>query len=163
MVCQLCLKKTAQFHIPRIINNDILHIHLCNDCAQKKNSHEISNGLDDKLHFLLEGLLQSKETKKGSIPELKCDMCKTTLKDFLKDKILGCPRCYEIFSGIITKETKKTGAIYTRQSVSGEQTKHIDNLKRELKKAVELEDFEQAAELRDKIRNREKKRLFRDN
>lgn len=163
MVCQLCLKKAAQFHIPRIINNEILHVHLCKDCAQKKSSHDISNGLDDKLHFLLEGLLQSKETKKGSAHELKCDVCKTTLKELLKDKILGCPQCYEVFSGIIAKETKKTGTIYTRQIVSEEHVKHVDRLKKELKKAVEIEDFEQAAELRDKIQNIEKEVLFRDN
>ena len=71
MVCQVCQKKDALFHIPKIINNEIAYIHLCKVCANKNNLHEIANGLDDKLNSLLEGLLKS---GKGDEKTYRCSL-----------------------------------------------------------------------------------------
>lgn len=164
MVCQVCHKKDALFHIPKIINNEIAYIHLCKVCANKNNLHEIANGLDDKLNFLLEGLLtSSKGTKKGSLPGLRCTVCKTTLKDFQKYKLLGCSNCYEVFSEYLLKKPGGGVAIYTRQQPDAELPKRLDFYKKELKKAVEKENFEKAAVLRDKINKCNNERIIRDN
>ncbi len=164
MVCQVCQKKDALFHIPKIINNEIAYIHLCKVCANKNNLHEIANGLDDKLNFLLEGLLASrKDNEKGSSPGLRCTVCKTTLKDFQKDKILGCSSCYEVFSDYLIKKSDNGGAVYTRQQPEVELPKRLGLYKMELKKAVEKEDFEKAAVFRDKINKCENEGIFRDN
>ena len=137
MVCQVCQKKDAVFHIPKIINNEIAYIHLCKVCANKKNVHEIENGLDDKLNFLLEGLItSSKGNKKGSLPSLRCTVCKTTLKDFQKDKLLGCSRCYEVFSNYILKKPEGGSAVYTKQQTDVVLPKRLDFYKKELKKAI---------------------------
>jgi protein arginine kinase activator len=164
MICQVCQKKDALFHIPKIINNEIAYIHLCKVCANNNNLHDIANGLDDKLNFLLEGLLtSSKGNKKGSLPGLKCTVCKTTLKDFQKEKLLGCPSCYEVFSDYLLKKSDDGPAVYTRQQPDAELPKRLDFYKKELKKAVEKEDFEKAAVLRDKINKCENEGIFRDN
>ena len=164
MVCQVCKKKDALFHIPKIINNEIAYIHLCEVCANKNNLHEIENGLDDKLNSLLEGLLKSgKVDEKSSLPGLKCTVCKTTLKDFKKDKILGCSNCYEVFSDYLLKKSDKREPVYTRQHLLADLPKKLDLYKKELKKAVEREDFEQAAVLRDQINNCENEGFFCDN
>ena len=163
MVCQVCQKKDAVFHIPKIINNEIAYIHLCKVCANKNNVHDIENGLDDKLNFLLEGLItSSKGNKKGSLPNLRCTVCKTTLKDFQKDKLLGCPRCYEVFSDYILKKPEDGGAVYTKQQTDAGLPKRLDFYKKELKKAVEMEDFEKAVVLRDKIKKCENEGIFCD-
>ncbi|HEB30357.1 MAG TPA: hypothetical protein ENI15_05710 [Spirochaetes bacterium] len=164
MICQECQKKDALFHIPKIINSEIGYIHLCKVCANKNNLHEIANGLDDKLNFLLEGLLTSRKgNKKGTSPGLKCTVCKTTLKDFQKDKILGCSSCYEVFSDYLLKNADSGGAVYTRQQPDVELPKRLNLYKKELNKAVEKEDFEKAAVLRDKINKCENEGIFRDN
>jgi protein arginine kinase activator len=163
MVCQICQRKEALYHIPKIINNEIVYIHLCNICANKNNFHEIPNGLDDKLNSLLEGLLKSgQRDDRGSLPGLKCSVCKTTLKDFQKDKILGCSHCYEVFSDYLLKKSDKKYTVYTRQHLLADLPKKLDLYKKELKKAVEREDFEKAAVLRDKINTCENEGFFCD-
>lgn len=163
MFCKICMKKTAQFHTPKIINNEIVYIHLCRDCAEQKKSHEIANGFDDKLHFLLEGLLRSKENEKGSSSQSVCNTCGTTLKNLKKNKLLGCPRCYEIFSEYLLKDLNSIDTVFTKHSINNEITEQIDRMKKELRVAVEIENFEKAALLRDKIRKCEKEGSFLEN
>ena len=164
MICQVCQNKDALFHIPKIINNEIAYIQICKVCANKMSLHEIASGLAEKLNFLLEGLItSSKDNKKGSLPGLRCNFCKTTLKDFQKDKVLGCSRCYEVFSDYLLKKSDNDSMVYTRQQRDAGLPKKLDLYKKELKKAVEKEDFEKAAVLRDKINKCENERILRDN
>ncbi len=163
MICQKCLKRNAQFHSYKIINNQLIDIHLCVRCIRNKNAHETANGIDDKLHSLVEVLLNSNMKKNGSSPNLKCDFCGTTLIDFQKNELLGCPKCYEIFSAFIYKGKKRPHKDFQKYNILKKHSELIELLKKKLKKAVEFEDFEKAADLRDKIQNLEKKGFISDN
>lgn len=163
MICQKCLKRNAQFHSYKIINNQLIDIHLCVKCIRNKNTHEAVNGIDDKLHSLVEVLLHSNVKKNSSSPDLKCDICGTSLIELQKTELLGCPKCYEIFSEFIYKSKKRPHKDFQKYNVLKEHSELIDLLKKKLKRAVEFEDFEKAADLRDKIQNLEKKGFFRDN
>jgi protein arginine kinase activator len=157
------MKNSAEIHSPKIVNNEVVYVHLCRDCADKKNSHEIHNGLEDKIQYLLDGFLQSQKNAKSPLMEIKCNVCGTTLEDLKKKKMLGCARCYKVFSHFIAKDIKNSETIYKKQKKSGKANVYIENLRGELKKAVAIENFEKAAELRDKIRKYEKEGFFRDN
>lgn len=155
MICQSCLKNTAQFHSPKLVNSQIMEVHLCLECAKKRDVHDISNGIEDKLQFLLEGLIHSSNNHKNSTKEVKCSKCSTTLSEFNKSGLAGCSQCYQVFSDVIYKYMQNMGITYSKDNTE-KFSNNILCLKRELKKAVELENFEEAARLRDKLFNYEK-------
>ena len=96
-----------------------------------------------------------------SVPS-KCTDCGMDYNQFRKTGLLGCRECYRHFGGELDpvlrriqgstvhtgKEPKRCGSALVRE-------KQIDELKAELKKAIEVEAFEQAAELRDRIKELE--------
>jgi len=163
MICQLCHKRTARFHLPRIVDNELVEIHLCRECIECQDPAEHENGLADKLSTLLEGLLHSSINEKGMESSLSCDVCKTSLREYNQNGLLGCSNCYEVFSKVIFKDNEAKKQISCGKKGLQRISENIQNLQKELNKAVELEQFEMAAELRDKIRKYEQEGFFRDN
>lgn len=163
MLCQLCLKRTARFHLPRIVENELVEIHLCGECIECRNPAEHENGLADKLSSLLEGLLHSNIDEKGKESSLSCDSCKTTLREYNQTGLVGCSHCYEVFSKVIFRNTEVKESTSVGKKKLQRLSENIHSLQKELNKAVELEQFEMAAELRDKIRKYEQEGFFRDN
>ncbi len=150
MICQYCLKNEATFHIQKILNNDLVEIHLCYDCSKKELDRDSENGIDDKVHRILEGLLAGNNKSKFDNSSIICEKCGTTLHDLESKGVLGCPECYDSFKDYISKYIKKNNLIYSRERKS--ESSKIDFLEIELKRAVEAEDFERAALIRDKIK-----------
>ena len=85
------------------------------------------------------------------------------LSDFKKPGRLGCARCYSVFDtslrGLLRKlhgGTQHTGKVYLPPNPSEtNRTARVVSLRRSLAHAVENEDFERAAALRDEIRRLE--------
>ena len=75
MVCQMCMKHSAVYHVQKIMSSKTVLIHLCKECADQTLEEELTNGFDDKLHNLLEGLIRSKDNDKRSTVHLKCQFC----------------------------------------------------------------------------------------
>jgi len=163
MLCQLCLKRTARFHLQRIVENELVEIHLCRECIDCKDTNEHENGLADKLNSLLEGLLHSSRNDKDIESSLSCNTCKTTLKEYTQSGLVGCSQCYDVFSKVIFINTGIKEKTYSVNKKLQRISEHIQNLQKELNKAVELEQFEIAAELRDEIQKYEQEGSFRDN
>ncbi|MGH7658753.1 MAG: UvrB/UvrC motif-containing protein, partial [Gemmatimonadales bacterium] len=105
---------------------------------------------------------------KGTLPTdpgldaVRCDGCGATLEDFRDTGRLGCPECYRTFSGPLGDllrrlhgATRHVGERY-RAPGSAEPTNGSPGLERELRErlrvAVESENFELAAQLRDQLR-----------
>ena len=162
MLCQRCLKRDAQFHSYRINNNELIDVHLCSRCAEINDNQDENNGIDDKLHSLLEVLLNANVYNENSAPMLRCENCGTTLKEFEKNGLVGCPTCYESFSDVIFKEKEKSYSTDTGNKRGKSGSTFIERLEKRLKRAVENEDFEEAAKIRDKIRDLEKEGFFGD-
>jgi protein arginine kinase activator len=163
MVCQICMKHSAVYHVQKIMSSKTVLIHLCKECADQTLEEELTNGFDDKLHNLLEGLIRSKDNDKRSTVHLKCQFCGTALRDVQNNKPMGCPHCYTTFSEYLMKETGLDGQAFSKQRYSNRVIKGLNTMKKELKEAIEAEDFEKAASLRDKIRQFEKENLFHEN
>lgn len=163
MICKVCLKNNAQFHLPHIINNELVEIHLCRECVQKHRFPDSPNDLDNKLDSLLEGLIQYNFIEKAAFSDLKCNFCGMTLKEFQKTGLLGCQNCYSIFDNYITKDKKRFESLYKKKSHNSGLSEQVLQLKRELKMALERENFEKAAEIRDIIKRYEKEGFFSDN
>jgi len=163
MVCNICGKSQATVHLTEIIDEQITELHLCEECAQKKGAQMESHfGLSDLLAGLADLGTQFNKTK--TEPKLKCPKCGLTYEDFKKVGRLGCGECYNAFKEALVPLLKR---IHGSTQHCGKSPKKIakivkakndlDVLKERLQKAVQKEDFEEAAKLRDKIKEIEKK------
>lgn len=160
MRCQECGEQEAQVHVTKIINGEKKELYLCKECAEK------IGGLDFSGHFsfdnLLTGLLDDKFTPEQQInlskTDLQCEACGLSYKEFSRKGKLGCDQCYNFFQDRLNKvlrkihsSTEHTGKIPKRAGSRIKKKQKIEELNQQMDKAVEKEEFEKAAELRDKI------------
>lgn len=163
MQCNLCGKKKATVHLTEIEDEQMSEMHLCEECAREKSVQmEQQFGLAD----LLAGLADfGKQVKDQEKVKLECVSCGTSYDDFKKFGRLGCSECYEAFEDHLSTLLKRIhgsnrhlGKSPPRMS-KGEKKKveTLGDLKSQLQLAIRSEDFEKAAELRDRIRALEKR------
>ncbi len=163
MTCDICGKKKATVHLTEIVDEQMSEMHLCEECARQKSVQmEQQFGLAD----LLAGLADfGKPVGEADKVDLQCPNCGMTYEDFRKFGRLGCSECYEAFKMYLGTLLKKVhganhhlGKTPVKIPVSEKRKiETLQDLKTQLTKAVQMEDFELAAELRDKIRDFEKK------
>ena len=163
MICNLCGAQEASIHLTEIVNNQMIEIHLCEACAQEK-------GTDFKTHFnltdLLAGLVDPAKTAKAAEKRFagKCPECGITYEEFGKSGRLGCAFCYEAFSKMllplikrVQRSTVHVGKRPSRVSPETSRGHELQLLQERLAKSVQKEEFEEAAQLRDEIRQAEEK------
>ena len=162
MVCESCKQQQATVHLTEIVNGQMSELHLCEACANQKGAQVESHfGLADMLVGLADvGKAPEAEretTAKG------CANCGMTYDDFRKVGRLGCSECYGTFKrGLSTLlkrihgSTHHLGKAPASLVKPGAMKSELAGLKRQLERAIELEEFEQAAQLRDQIRKIER-------
>ncbi len=169
MPCDHCGADEAVIHLTQVENDETRTLHLCAECAEAKGVQ----GPSVPENFLLAGVLAQlgQETagrdSPGSDPRgagrgqpEACAFCGLTLADFKESGRLGCPHCWSTFEsqlrGLLDRvqgASQHVGKVYLPPDPSvSEREKRLEGLRRKLDRAVELEDFERAAELRDRIR-----------
>jgi len=105
------------------------------------------------------------EEKRDATSEKTCLFCGTTGKDFKKRSLLGCPSCYEAFSEELSPYLRamQKGSRHVGKAPAGEAlSAEIAALQQALERAVSAQDFEEAATLRDRIRDLKVKRNGKD-
>jgi len=157
MLCQNCNKKPATIHLTEIINEEEKReVHLCEECAKEK-------GLHYKTHFSIQDLLgnlinmpqgaeSAQETPKP------CPECGISYDDFRTRGRFGCKNDYRVFAGQleplfdkIHHARRHTGKVPRRASENLARDEVLLDLKERLSEAINNEDYEKAAELRDQI------------
>ena len=164
MLCDVCHKTEATVHLTEIINDQITELHLCEECARQKGSQmEQHFGLAD----LLAGLADlGQQFEAQGKTEAKCPNCGLTYQDFRRIGRLGCSECYQTFKdslGVLLKRihgsTQHLGRAPVKKVTLVEKKKsETDTLRAKLQTAIEMEEFEEAAKLRDRIRALEAKK-----
>jgi protein arginine kinase activator len=157
MICCICKEKEATVHLTQIVGDKMQKVDLCEECAKTK-------GVNDPAGFsladLLLGLGASQEIEQSAAGgEIRCERCGFTQTDFKKSGRLGCPECYRTFSealeGLLKtmhKGTRHVGKVPEALRQARDLTDRIKLLQKKLTKAIQEEDFEQAAILRDEIK-----------
>ena len=157
MICNTCGKKEATVHLTEIVNDKMTKLHLCEDCAKAKGAEmEEHFGLSD----LLAGLADlGSSIEPETIAAVKCPSCGFTYQDFKKVGRFGCSECYEAFRKQLDPLLKRIhgtnrhiGKVPLMAGKSTKEVKDLQALKAELEKAIQTEAFEEAARIRDKIR-----------
>ncbi len=164
MLCDICAKNQATVHLTEIIDEQMNELHLCEECAHQKSAQmEQQFGLSD----LLAGLAEfEKPAKEAETISLKCANCGLTHADFKKIGRLGCGECYNSFKKYLGPLLKRIHGSSQHMGkspfkVTKALKKKIDlqELRNSLQKAIEQEAFEEAAKIRDQIKELERKLL----
>lgn len=155
MQCVRCNEKEATIHYTEIVEGKVKKLDLCSDCADAIGIGD-GGAIQDNLSGFFSGLIDS---EKQEIVTNKCPVCGLNYEDFKRSGRLGCSSCYESFGeGLkrliytVHKSNKHKGKVpasYKSVPVSKNQT---TDLAQELEKAIAEERFEDAAVLRDKIK-----------
>ncbi len=166
MLCQECQQNPANVHITKIINGKKTEMHLCEICAQKKEELDFSFEPQFSLQNLFGSLLHdglSGVGEKASLSKLQCPGCGLTFAQFSQIGRLGCSECFLAFGERlhlllrrIHGSSSHSGKIPARIGGKARLKRELADLKEQLQAAVQRENFEQAALLRDKIKEMEK-------
>lgn len=155
MNCDVCKQNQATVFLTQIVDGKMQKVNLCESCSKEK-------GVTDPTGFaladLLLGLGAAQEIEKGG-GVTKCPACGFSQADFKKTGRLGCATCYDTFADALDslikgmhKGSEHKGKIPMRLAKSIEREQQLKELQRELRKAVSDENYETAAQLRDRIR-----------
>lgn len=162
MRCDNCGKSEAAIHLTQIVDNEMSTHHLCESCAAKKGLDTGSGAANAPLADFLAQMGKAAPSETGAAPGA-CPACGLTLADFKTTGRLGCSRCYTIFDGnlrgLLRKlhgATQHVGKVFLPPDPDEmNRTARAVALRRSLQRAVDDEDFERAAALRDQIRRLE--------
>lgn len=158
MLCDNCHERDAVVHLTQIENNAVSQIHLCEQCAAERGVEttvaEVKHPLGELLHAVQAQMLPAGD------PEERCEFCGCTMADFRATGRWGCPHCYATFEssmrGLLRRlhgSSQHVGENYqVPQSEAVERTAKLAELRERLRRAIETEQFELAADLRDRIR-----------
>ena len=181
MLCQICKANPATIHIQEIVNGETNTLHICAECAKKRNLAE-GNAANSHFHEMLERLTQAiansadlklaelfeqKKTQEEETPDILCNVCGTSWQDFRKKGKVGCAACYEHFGQLLLEDIvlHQHGSVHCGKTPPETVEKwqdptvserirlrrELERLRKGLDESVRREEFEQAAELRDRI------------
>lgn len=174
MLCDKCQKKEATVLYTEIINGKKKEQHLCEECATDCTSFQMGStllnselSLNHLLSTLLEAYNASNTMEAGKRPSVVCMQCGTSFSEFMQNGKFGCAQCYRSFRNELSKTLKgiqgsvnhtgkrPNGYISTTDRILKDMTE-TERLSLKLQEAIEKEEFEEAARLRDLIRQLKK-------
>ena len=158
MKCEICKERDSILHVQQTFGTEIVDMHLCEICAHERGISSNADKIELSLSHLLTGLLDIKDSNAGKKMNLECKTCGTKIEDFKKEGRLGCPGCYSVFAEEIRSVYKKMsvnvnhrGKLPKKLLTYKELLIDKAKLKELLKDAVNREDYEKAAIIRDQI------------
>lgn len=157
MLCQNCQRSDATTHLKRIVNGEAAEIHLCPECAKNLGVADVFPGIGG--FGLLRDMLSAENMKRIGEKTLRCDVCGFSFDDISRTGMAGCPNCYRIFGEKLRGSLQKIhgravhkGKIPAAASEDTLREHRIGQLRIKLNEAIDEQNFERAAQLRDEIR-----------
>lgn len=156
MKCQKCGNYDATTHITEVVNGLKSESYLCAKCAGVEGGKlDFGSVFSSDLDSFFSSLWSSPKALSAQI----CPNCKSTLADLQKRGRLGCSECYKTFYDFLLRplkeihgSTRHTGKIPSRAGKITHKQNEVSRLRSELDRAVLDQNFEKAAELRDRIK-----------
>ena len=157
-LCERCKKAQATLHLTNISREgEKLERHLCEDCAVEEGLVQVHKS---SFHTeMLENFLAAAKSVSSADTNLVCDDCGISYVEFRNQGLLGCPADYDTFSEVLLPliehaqdgATHHTGKSPKSLGTTRPTQQEVRRFKRQLEEAVAAEDYERAAELRDRI------------
>jgi protein arginine kinase activator len=161
MKCQQC-EKPATFHITELTGPKPQEVHLCEDHARTYLTQPDDGGKPESVAGVFAQQLQVGQTAEelARLDRRACSACGITFYEFRHQGRLGCPHDYTCFKDELEPlivnihgETIHTGKRPKRSASSVDRKSELIRLRREMKSAVDKEDYERAVQMRDEIRD----------
>jgi protein arginine kinase activator len=158
MLCDVCQERDAVVKVTQVGEQGKTLVQMCERCAAERNIETtVSLSKNPLGEFLLD--LQN-QTSPTSTDTARCSFCNATLRDFRSTGRLGCARCYTAFEPSLRDllrrvhgSSKHLGRRYESPEIAmSEEQTELHELRERLRRAIESEQFELAAELRDRIK-----------
>lgn len=166
MKCTNCNKNEATVYYREVINGKETKYALCPECAAEKEK-EMNKSLFDSFYepfgtgllgSLFSDVLPSGERYENK-GEKKCTLCGATFRELCEGGKTGCPTCYSVFReefgptlsrlhGSADHKGRAPGKFKQKR----EEKARLCAMEKDLKKAIAEERYEDAAQLRDKIK-----------
>ena len=148
MLCEKCGKNNATVLYTQIINGKKSSLNLCSACSS---GESIFDNFGSLLSF----------GTRTDARQTVCPICGMTLSEFARKGKMGCGKCYETFraqaKSMLQKIHGTSVHTETKNEAPAPETKkeeksELDILKDNLKEAINTENYEEAAKIRDEIR-----------
>ncbi len=168
MKCTHCNQREANTHIKKIINGKREEMHLCSECARELGVMNDFSFEPFHMDSFFGNLLGAGAAALNSLAGIdRCTYCGSSFNDVVNSGQVGCAHCYDKFEDMLAPSIEKLhgrakhvgkSVTYTEEKdpePKAEETQpksELESLKAELKKAVQEQRFEDAAVLRDKIK-----------
>jgi len=170
MLCQHCNQKEATTHIKKNINGHKEEMHLCSECAAElgvMDEFRMDTMNDLFGDTFLGNFLGAGVAAMNSLAGVdRCATCGSSFSDIINSGHIGCSDCYDRFSEKLEPSIRKIHGKtkHIGKFVSYDETPEkkpekkveensIDSLKNQLQQAIKEQRFEDAAVLRDKIKD----------
>lgn len=167
MKCQNCGANNANTHIKTIINGEFKEYDLCSECAKKMGYTNVFSDMENEFSSFLGSFFGN--ALPARTQATRCEFCGSTYSEIAKSGHVGCAHCYDVFEQQLMPSIRRMHGNTThcgKNSAFSDEEKNnktsedakqqkIDKLKAELNKAVEQQNFEEAARLRDEIKELE--------
>lgn len=158
MLCDQCKERDAVVNVTKIVDNAVTQLHLCEKCAADKGFETTLNVPQHPLGDILQAVQQQGDDPTEDANA--CAFCGATSRDFRITGRLGCPHCYDAMERSLREllrrlhgSSKHVGIQYDVPTAHVlEKQDSVFDLRDRLQRAVDAEQFELAAELRDRLR-----------
>lgn len=164
MLCEKCGKNPANTHLKQVINGNAQEMHLCSECAEELGYGVFSgfnpfNDLMPSLNSFLGGLFTQMLPQQTLNSPRKCSFCGSSFEEIAQNARVGCANCYTEFNTQLLPsiqrihgKTKHVGKIPVSASNHLKLRHELEDLKLKINEAVAAQDYENAANIRDKIK-----------
>ena len=158
MLCDNCKERDAVVQLTQVGSTGVTQLHLCEKCAAEKGVETTITMPKHPLGDFLQAVQQQMPSSQTGAA--RCTYCAMTLQEFRASGRLGCARCYTAFEPSLREllrrvhgSARHTGRRYEPpEPALLERSTTLAELKDRLRRAIESEQFELAATLRDQIR-----------
>ena len=158
MLCDNCGERESKVQLTTIVNNEVKQQHLCERCAAERGVETTASAPKHPLGAFLQAVQEQVATPSAETG--RCTFCGATMNDFRTTGRWGCARCYSAFENSMRELLRRVhgnsrhgGRVYQApQPELDERATILGELKERLRRAIETEQFELAADLRDRIR-----------
>lgn len=157
MLCEKCLKNEATTHVKNLINGEYSEYMLCDECSKNLGFSSLLSDINNEFSSFVDTMFSNALPARSGAT--RCKKCGSTYNDILSSRKLGCSSCFDLYKDEIKDsilsihgDVTHVGKVPKNYYKKLENKKKVEKLKEELSLAVEKEEYEKAATLRDKIK-----------
>lgn len=161
MLCEKCKKNVATVTFYVVKNMKKIEHSLCENCSKQENyinNPTFSYSMENIIGQFMANIVKHN----FEMDELQCGNCGITYGDFKIHGKLGCYNDYNVFQkhleNVLMKihnASEHQGKISSYYKKAKDYGERLNSLQKQLKQAIDMENYEQAAEVRDRIKTLE--------